>query len=248
MTRSVLRGALGALAAAVAAASPAAAEPIGAGVSILTAKATQTITLADGNPFTGVTTVIPIVGYGEFVLERDAQVGDTIAVPRVSGLFYGGDPTLGTFVFGSIDPFQPTDFDVSITDVVQDPADPGFAAGLPSSLASGTLHIGGPSFGLEFTSGPLTGVRVYSDPAVGFGFVATLDGLPPSSGTPLVSVGTDAIPIRFGSLTGPIIGTTSDRQITFQAIPEPSSLALVGLGAAGLGIGRAAHRRRRAAA
>ena len=70
------------------------------------------------------------------------------------GLFYGSDPLLGSFVFGNIPPLTGADFSGVITNVVQNPNDPGFPTGQPSSFQSGDFSFGGASFGFEFLTGP----------------------------------------------------------------------------------------------
>ena len=127
-----------------------------------------------------------------------------------------------------------------ITNVVQNPADPGFATGQPSSFQSGDFSFSGASFGFEFLSGPLTGVKLFTDPSVPFSFAATFNGLPPTQPTTLVNTGPDALTVLYNGVP---VATSSDR--TINLVPEPSSLAMTGVGVA---VVLASLRRRRAAA
>ena len=160
------------------------------------------------------------------------------------GLFYGSDPLLGSFVFGNIPPLTGADFSGVITNVVQDPNDPGFATGQPSSFQSGDFSFGGASFGFEFLTGPAAGIKLFTDPAVPFSFSSTFDGLPPSAGTVLNNSGTDVLNVLFN---GQVVATSSDRRIVLSAVPEPSSLTLCGLAAVVAGAYTAVRRGWRAA-
>jgi len=221
-----------AAAAALLAAASARAEPIVAGTSTLYGRAIQDITLVPGTPLNqGSSEVVldGLFGDGYLTFIRDAQVGSTIVMPKATGQFSGTEARLGgiSYTFGAVGTLTEDDFSGQITDVVQDPSSPGYATGDPSSLIGGTLTFGGASFGFRFDDGPLAGLVVYTAPTVPFAFEATLDGLPPSPGTTLVSIGTDKIPIL---ADGAVVGYTSTRRIVITAVPEPSSLLLVGLG------------------
>jgi hypothetical protein len=216
------------LSAAFLATQSAQADPIVAGSTFLAGTAIQDITLLANSAFnpTGSDVTFQISGVGGIMLNRDAQVGSTITISTASGLFTGFNPNIGGYTFGSIPPLTPSNFGGSITNVVQNPNDPGFATGQASSFVSGNLTFGGASFGLAITSGPAAGAMLYTDPAVPFSFSSTLDGLPPSDGTVLASTGTDALNILFN---GQVVGYSSNRRIILSAaVPEPSSLMLSG--------------------
>lgn len=235
-----------ALVAVLATALPAAAAPIVAGSTTLPGRAIQDITLLPGTPFNpGPTPIVidDLFGDGYLLLNRAAQVGTTIDVPTADGVFYGSLPGLGSYRFGRVGVLTTADFDVSITNVVQDPTDPGFAYGSPSSLQSGLYTLGGDSFGFEFLTGPLAGVILYTSAATPFQFQTALDGLPPTDGTVLANSGLDVVDVLFNGVK---VGESSDRRIVLDsafAIPEPASLALAAVGAAGLAV----RLRRRAA-
>lgn len=240
------RAALAALALLLPAAPPAAAAPIVAGQTALPSVAIQDITLLPNTPFnpTGSAIVLDdLFGVGDLTLNRAAQAGGAIPIPSLSGVYFGSHPLLGSYVFGTVPPLTAADFGGSIAGVVQDPADPGFAAGLPSSLRAGRLTVGGATFGFTLLSGPAAGVTLFTDPAAPFQFTADLDGLPPSGGTVLRNSGPDVLNVLFN---GQVVATSSDRRIVLlapapAAVPEPATLAVF---AALAGAGALAHRRK----
>ena len=206
--------------------APAQAAPIVGGTTVLPGTAIQTITLLAGTPFnpTGSDIVITgVSGNGTITINRDAQIGNTIAINSLSGgQFYGSNPFLGSYVFGNIPPLTGADFSGVITNVVQNPADPGFATGQPSSFQSGDFSFGGASFGFEFLTGPAAGITLFTDPAVPFSFVATFDGLPPSTGTVLQNSGPNFLNVLFN---GQVVAQSSDRIIVLSTpVPVPSTL------------------------
>jgi len=239
MTHHSLRVGLVLLFLAVVAGRPAKAELIVAGATILHSKAIQDITLLPGTPFNP--TASPIViddlfGIGPLTIFRDAQVGSTITFSQLDGRFFGSHPALGDYVFGRVPPLTPATYSGVIINVVQDPTDPGFATGQPSSFKSGDITWGGDSFGFEFLTGPAAGIRLYTDPNVPFSFSSTYDGLPPSAGTVNANSGPDFLNVLFN---GQVVATTSDRRVV--STPEPSGIALMVLGA----VGALAYRRPR---
>lgn len=222
------------------------ATPIIAGSTTLYGTAIQDLTLLPGTPFNPGTTpflISGLSGVGSITLNRDAEDGttNTIAIPSLAGgLFYGQNSNLPpgtTYVFGNIPPLTGADFSGSITNVVQNPLDPGFATGQPSSFESGNFSFGGNSFGFEFLAGPLAGIKLFTDPSVPFSFSATFDGLPPSPGTVLMNSGTNVLNVLyFDAALGVniVVAQTSNRIIVLSAVPEPSSVVLLAMGGLGL--------------
>jgi MYXO-CTERM domain-containing protein len=221
------------------------AAPIVAGATLLPGTAIQDITLLPNTPFnpTGSPILInDLFGVGVITINRDTQVGTTIPIASLSGgMFFGSNALLGSYVFGNIPPLTGADFSGVITNVVQNPSDPGFATGQPSSFQSGDFSFGGNSFGFELLSGPAAGVKLFTDPAVPFSFSSTFDGLPPSVGTVLTNSGPDVLNVLFN---GQVVATSSDRRIVLSAIPEPPSLMLGGLAAVVAGAYAVVRRRR----
>jgi hypothetical protein len=232
----------------MAAATPSAeAAGIVAGTTVLPGEAIQDITLPANSMFNPTSTpiVISVTGFGEITLNRDAEVGNTITIGSLAGgLFYGSNAALGSYVFGNIPPLTGADFSGVINNVVQNPLDPGFATGQPSSFQSGDFSFGGNSFGFEFLSPPLMGVTLFTDPSTPFSFSSTFDGLPPSPGTVLMNSGTDVLNVL---LNGQVVAQSSNRRIIIlSSVPEPSSLVLSSMAAIGVSCGFTWKRRRRA--
>jgi hypothetical protein len=245
MTRYLNRGGLAFFVLAILGPSTSQATPIVAGSTYLPGTAIQDLTLLPGTPFNPTSSPILISGLsgvGSITINRDAEVGNTITIPTLSGgLFYGENPNLPpgtTYVFGNIPPLTGADFSGVITNVVQNPLDPGFATGQPSSFQSGDFSFGGSSFGFEFLTGPLAGIKLFTDPSVPFSFSATFDGLPPSAGTVLTNSGTNILNVDyFDPLSGMniVVAQTSNRIIVLSSVPEPSSVVLLSVGGLGLG-------------
>ena len=212
------------------------ADPIVAGSTNLLGTATMDLTLYPGTPFNSSTSAVVlrgISGVGVITIARDAQVGGTINISSVSGgMFVGADPNLGGYVFGNVAPLTGADFHATLTNVVQNPNDPGFALGNASSFKSGDFTLTGNSFGFHFITGPAAGVTLFTDPATPFAFAGSLGGLPPRDGNSAIfSTGTDALNVLFGTQ---VVGQTFNRVIRFSAVPEPSSALMRGIGALGL--------------
>ncbi len=247
MIRNLYRRGFAFLLLAILVPSSAHAASIVAGSTLLPGTAIQDLTLLPNTPFNPTNSPILISGLsgvGSITINRDAEdpTTNTILIPTLAGgQFFGQNPNLPpgtTYVFGNIPPLNGTDFSGSITNVVQNPLDPGYAAGLPSSFKSGDFSFGGNSFGFEFLTGPLAGIKLFTDPSVPFSFSATFDGLPPSAGTVLMNSGTDALNVLFfDPQTGMniVVAQTSNRRIVLSSVPEPSSVVLLALGGFGLG-------------
>jgi len=243
MIRYLYRSSLAFVALAILASSSAQAASIVAGSTLLPGTAIQDLTLLPNTPFNPTNSPILISGLsgvGSITINRDAEdpSTNTILIPTLAGgQFFGQNANLPpgtTYVFGNISPLTGADFSGSITNVVQNPLDPGFATGQPSSFQSGNFSFGGNSFGFQFLTGPLAGIKLFTDPTVPFSFSSTFDGLPPSAGTVLMNSGTDALNVLFfDPQTGMniVVAQTSDRRIVLSSVPEPSSVVLLAVGA-----------------
>lgn len=196
-----------------------------AGQTVVPLRAFMDVTLYPGTPFNPGTenAFIPgVYGDGFFGFDRDAQVGTEINTDFFGGMFYGSHPALGSYVFGAVGGLSESIYDTRIENVVQDPADPGFATGDPSSFQSGRAVLTGPQFAFEFLTGPAAGAVLFTDTTQNFGFESFYDGLPPSPGTEYTMIGDDALNVLFN---GQIIGTSSGRVLV--TTPEPASIALL---------------------
>jgi hypothetical protein len=217
-----------ALAVLVVAARPARGQIV-AGDTDLTGTARMDLTLLPNTPFNPTSSPITldgVSGFGTITLHRSAEVGNTINATLDGGMYYGSNPALGSYVFGNVAPLTGADFSASIANVLQNPADPGFATGQPSSFQSGDFSLGGASFDFLFLAGPAAGAELFTDPSVPFSFSSHFDGLPPSAGTVLTNSGPDVLNVILPGFG--VVAQTFDRTITL--VPEPSSLALCGLG------------------
>ncbi len=216
------------------------AEPIEAGTATYEYTNSFVTRLFPGTPFNpGSEPVdVPVVSTGVFTHVWDAQVGDTISDELTSLRQTGalpGDPPIPFTIIGGFDetpelgPFLGT-----ISDIVQDPADPGFATGNPSSLTSAFRRVGGP-----FAQVLIDGTYLYAiDDYV---FETNITGLPFPVGTQFV--GTDDsvldVRVRLGAEidpdNDPVIGQALGGGIVeiTRVVPEPASLVLA-IGCVGL--------------
>jgi hypothetical protein len=227
------------LAAAALAAAPglATAGPISPGTFTVSVVNTQLVELAPGTPFNPGPdpVVLPVAAAGRLTV----TVG-----PEDAG---GNYPTSPVAVLTGSFPFPFTvlagtpDLPASrglIFNIVPDPADPD---GLLSADFREEAY-----FKLVLPDG----TTVYTDPADPAVFTATLTGVPYPAGTTFLSPESVNLYLQLGPGYDPardlLVGRSFDRVLTVvpTAVPEPASLTLVGVGAAGL-VG--ARFRRRAA-
>lgn len=177
---------------------------------------------------------------GSYRMNRSAQVGTSIDFTITDALFHG---VLPAFLGGNAFQLTNTPGTTSagtITDVVQDPGDPGFSSGAASSFVSGNYRT--ETYYSMFV--PDTGATFYtdlSDPSV---FTATPDALPFAPGM----VKPAMIPVGLSLQVGASPDSSVDVLVgrvpgSLTIVPEPSALALTGIGALGV-VGLIGHRRR----
>lgn len=164
-----------------------------------------------------------VAALGAWSFDREAQVGTTIEF--VNGNFFGRGTLAGigdfSLVGGPAHGFDP--IVATLSNVEQDPNDPGFATGDPSSISAGDLLITVPNYGIRFDGGPNLELR---DP---FQFVADFDGLPPSVGTVYTSLPFDQELFAYLEGTNTVAAISTNRILV--AVPEPSAgLSLLTLG------------------
>ena len=162
VTRPSFLAGLGLFLLAAVAAPTANAAPIVAGQTILPSIAIQDITLLPNTPFNPTSSPIlfkDFSGTGYLRINRNAEVGNTIAIPTLDGLYYGFNPVLGSYVFGSVPPLTATNFSGRIDNVVQNPSDPGFATGQPSTSSPGNSRSAATVSGWSSCPDPRQGSR-----------------------------------------------------------------------------------------
>ena len=132
-------------------------------------------------------------------------------------------------------------FDGSYSDIVQDPNDPGFASGDPSSLVSARVEVGGP-----FAQVLADGTFLYTEP---YTFDNTIFGLPYPVGTELIGRDDAQVRVQLGTspdpTVDPVVGVALAGGVVTvtRVIPEPSAMCLV-LICLGFSLARSRSRRR----
>lgn len=194
------------------------------------------------NPFnpTAEAVEFDLIASGSLTATWEAQVGNTMqhAVPNVqfTGLFPGNPPIPFDLIVDSPGLLPTTG---QFSNVVQNPNDPGFATGDPSSLVSADYMNTA-----YFTQVLPDGTTIYSDqdnPAV---FTGTLTSLPYEVGQEFISTGGVDLYLQLGAT----IDQPNDLHIgrslhaVVRVVPEPTSGTLAILGVLSLGLCR---RRRR---
>ena len=132
--------------------SQAHAEPIVAGVTNFSIAAIQDVELLPGTPFNpsnSAITITDLTAIGSFSINRAAQVGSTINYSGIDAYFTAASSPIGPFELGAGPTIGIGGFSGSIANVVQNPLDPGFSTGQPSSFASGDFLADVSQFGLR---------------------------------------------------------------------------------------------------
>lgn len=227
------------LVSALAPAAPAFAEPIVAGQFTVPVTVTQSVELFPGTPFNPGPTSITVLAeaVGSLTVTHQAQVGSTILtqpLARLAGVFPSPLPPIPYEILAGT-PDLPASRGV-ISNVVQNPAHPGFPAGDPSSFVSGDFRE--EAF---FKVVLADGTTIYTDPNRAAILTALLTGLPYPPGTAFTSPGRINLYLQTGPgldpSRDPVIGQTFNRTLAVTgsaAVPEPSTAALLALGSLGL--------------
>ena len=211
--------------------------PVVGGTGDLPVEAIQRVILPVGSPLNGSGQEVDlgdVSALGAWSFQRQAQQGTTIQF--TDGSFFGRGTLAGVGGFDLIGgvPFGFGEITATLSNVVQDPNDPGFATGDPSSITSGDLLIQVPNYGIQFDNGVDLEIR---DPFI---FNSSFDGLPPSLGTLYESNPLDQQLTAYIAGTNTIAAISTDRRLF--AIPEPAAWILCGLSL----LARGVRRRRRA--
>jgi hypothetical protein len=208
-------------------AGPVKAATIVAGQFTVPVSLTQSVELFPGTPFNPGPTSLTLTAEasGFLTVTYDAQVGTMITTSpfvHLTGTFPDPLPPIPYEIFaGTPDLFPSVGV---ISGIVQDPTDPGFATGDPSSFISGVF--------LEeaYFKVVVPGATLYSSAAI---FTSNLTGLPYPVGTVFTSPA--RIDLRTSLVGGVVVAQSFNRVLT--VTPEPSS-ALMALVAMPLLVGR----------
>jgi hypothetical protein len=218
--------------------TPARAEPIVPGSFTVSVFNQQSIELFPGTPFNSGTDpfTVTVLASGSLTVKYSAQVGNVINIDvsaHLSGVFPSPLPPIPFEILAGT-PDLPPSLGV-ISNVVQDPNDPGFATGAASSFVSGDSST------VSFFKQVLPdGTTIYSDPDPAAIFTASLTGLPYPLGTTFVSPERINLYLQLGPGFDPtrdlLIGQSFNRSLT--VVPEPSSacMVLIGMGVLAGGI------------
>lgn len=209
------------------------AAPIRGGSASANYRTTYMSRLYPGTPFNPGTDPVEVPGEatGVLVYEWQDQVGDTIMVEAVSIRASGelpGPPPIPFELFGGVQEAPELGpWLASYTNVVQDPSDPGYAAGDPSSLVSADYQSTG-----RFFQVLADGTTLYTGPAE---LVGEISGIPAPIGTQFTIAREVDLYLQLGAepdpMGDPIIGVNLPGGI-FEVIPEPSGFGLAIIAAA----------------
>lgn len=167
-----------------------------------------------------------VFSQGTFSTEWGLQVGTSMPLEIPSVVAFGSLPTAPPIPFqilaGADQVPQLGPFVGAYSNVMQDPADPGFPTGAPSSLTSADVLVGGP-----FAQVLADGTFLYAND---YTFAGSISGLPYPLGTQFVGTHDAEIRVQLGvspdPMVDPVIGLIlADGLIT--VVPEPSSFSLL---------------------
>ncbi len=166
---------------------------------------------------------VPVESLGVFTQVWQPQVGFTIVDELTSIRQAGvlpGDPPIPFEIFAGIEETPELGpFIGSITGIVQDPTDPGFAMGNPSSLVSGSRQVGGP-----FAQQLIDGTFLYT--VESYFFEGQITALPFPVGQEFIGRDDVEVRVRLGSeidpLADPVVGLVLAGGVV-RIIPEPAS-------------------------
>ena len=202
------------------------AAPVVGGVTGLPMFPIQDVILPAGSPFNmmGTTDLLvdDVTASGTSIFTRMPQVGTTIDLVDGHFIGTGTHPILGSFELRTGAPYGFDPMTARLENVMQDPNDPGFASGDPSSISSADLvEFVVPNYGVE-----LLDLGVSLEIRDSFFFTAQLDGLPPSPGTTATAdpfTGPSSLLTAYIAGTNTIAGFSTERRWV-AAVPEPSGL------------------------
>jgi len=191
------------------------------GTNVLPVDALQQVLIPVGSPLNNTNQEInlgDVSALGAWTFQRQAQQGSTIQFTDGSFFGQGSVPGIGGFDLVGGMPFGFGEITATLSNVVQNPADPGFATGDPSSITSGDLHIEVPNYGIRFDSGVDLELR---EPFV---FDSSFDGLPPSVGTQYDSTPLDQALTAYLAGTNIAAAVSTNRHLF--ALPEPTTAGM----------------------
>lgn len=218
-------------------------EPIVPGSFTVQVFKEQFVELFAGTPFNPGTEPITVrvLASGTLTVDYSGQVGDEIVTTptaHLTGVFPSPLPPIPFEIFAGT-PDLPPGRGV-ISGIVQDPDDPGFPVGDPSSFVSGEFREEA-----YFKQVLPDGTTIYSDPNQAAIFTASLTGLPYPPGTTFVSPERVNLYLQVGPgfdpTRDPVIGQSFGRTLT--VVPEPSAALSLLIGSAALAGGLRWRRR-----
>jgi hypothetical protein len=193
--------------------------------------------LFPGTPFNPGTEAVDLVVESDGIFRQvwQDQVGDTIqdelTSVRQSGALPGDPPIPFEILAGTLETPELGPFVGSLTSIVQDTGDPGFATGAPSSLSSAFRRVAGP-----FAQVLIDGTFLYT--VDDYAFETTVTQLPFPVGAEFVGTADSNLEIRVR--LGPTIDPANDPVVAMALaggivritgiVPEPTTSLLLAMG------------------